>query len=137
MPLGPKRAPGRYDVPVSKGAPGCMVNSGWWVLARMNVPMKAMSYFSSSLARQGQYGRRPKVEMPEKTESAWSWSAKIVCCLGSSKYLCSSIARYRTSSIVPQAFVWSSNWVLPVVTVRESKSCRAQNGKRLVQHCSY
>jgi hypothetical protein len=23
MPLGPKRAPGRYDVPVSKGAPMC------------------------------------------------------------------------------------------------------------------
>ena len=25
MPLGPKRAPGRYDVPVSKGAPGNLV----------------------------------------------------------------------------------------------------------------
>ena len=30
-----------------------------------------MSYFSLSSARQGQYGRRPKVEMPEKTASAW------------------------------------------------------------------
>ena len=30
-----------------------------------------MSYFSSSLARQGKYGRRPKVEIPEKTESAY------------------------------------------------------------------
>lgn len=34
-------------------------------------PMKAISYFTSSLARHGWYGRRPKVEMPEKTESAW------------------------------------------------------------------
>ena len=32
--------------------------------------MKAMSYFSASLARHGKYGRRPKVEIPEKTESA-------------------------------------------------------------------
>jgi len=54
MPEGPKRAPGRYDVPVSKGA-----------------PRKAMSNLSASEARQGKYGRRPKVEMPEKTESAW------------------------------------------------------------------
>ena len=38
----------------------------------LDVPRKAISYFSSSLARQGQYGRRPKVEMPEKTESAYS-----------------------------------------------------------------
>ena len=34
------------------------------------IPMKAMSNASSLLARQGKYGRRPKVEMPEKTESA-------------------------------------------------------------------
>jgi hypothetical protein len=34
------------------------------------VPMKAISKLSSLLARQGKYGRRPKVEMPEKTESA-------------------------------------------------------------------
>ena len=54
MPVGPNRAPGRYDVPVSKGA-----------------PMKAMSNFSALLARQGKYGRRPKVLMPEKTESAY------------------------------------------------------------------
>lgn len=33
-------------------------------------PMKAMSYFCSLLAKQGKYGSRPKVEMPEKTESA-------------------------------------------------------------------
>ena len=74
MPLGPKRAPGRYEVPVSKGAPGCLGQclrdgegrgcEGW-------IPRKAMSYFSLSSARQGQYGRRPKVEMPEKTASAY------------------------------------------------------------------
>ncbi len=37
---------------------------------RVDVPMNAMSYFTSSDARQGKYGRRPNVEMPEKTESA-------------------------------------------------------------------
>jgi hypothetical protein len=33
-------------------------------------PRKAISNFSLSLAKHGKYGRRPKVEMPEKTESA-------------------------------------------------------------------
>lgn len=37
--------------------------------------MNAMSYFSTSLARHGKYGKRPKVEMPEKTESALKQSA--------------------------------------------------------------
>jgi hypothetical protein len=35
-------------------------------------PIKAMSYFTSSLARHGWYGSLPKVEMPEKTESAYA-----------------------------------------------------------------
>lgn len=33
--------------------------------------MKAMSYLTSSVARQGEYGSLPKVEMPENTESAF------------------------------------------------------------------
>jgi len=33
------------------------------------IPMKAISYFTS-LERQGWYFKRPKVEMPEKIESA-------------------------------------------------------------------
>lgn len=33
-------------------------------------PRNAMSYFSSSLAKHGKKGSRPKVEMPENTESA-------------------------------------------------------------------
>lgn len=37
-----------------------------------NIPMKAMSYLASLLGeRHCAYGRRPNVEMPEKTESAW------------------------------------------------------------------
>ncbi len=78
MPLGPKRAPGRYEVPVSNGAPGKWSISACGVLKSIGVPMKAISYFSSSLARQGQYGRRPKVEMPEKTESACSGQLSII-----------------------------------------------------------
>ncbi len=40
-----------------------------------------MSYFSSSLARHGQYGRRAKVEMPEKTESALRMSVMVTSAL--------------------------------------------------------
>jgi hypothetical protein len=39
----------------------------WLVLY---VPINAISYLTSSLARQGKYGRRPNVEIPENTESA-------------------------------------------------------------------
>jgi hypothetical protein len=35
--------------------------------------MKAMSYLAW-VDKQGLYGRRPNVEMPENTESAWSRS---------------------------------------------------------------
>ena len=34
--------------------------------------MNAISYFSSALAKHGKYGSRPKVEIPENTESAWN-----------------------------------------------------------------
>ena len=66
---------------MSKGAPECR---GQCVLVGdgqgfgEEVPRKAISNFSLSSARQGQYGRRPKVEMPEKTASAyWVRSARI------------------------------------------------------------
>lgn len=71
MPFGPKRAPGRYEVPVSKGAPAMTMVSFTCDPQNFSVPRKAISYFSSSLARQGQYGKRPKVDIPEKTESAY------------------------------------------------------------------
>lgn len=35
--------------------------------------MNAISYFTSSDARQGKYGRRPNVEIPENTESAFDY----------------------------------------------------------------
>jgi hypothetical protein len=38
-------------------------------------PKKAISYFSSSLAKHGKKGRRPNVEIPEKTESAYVTSS--------------------------------------------------------------
>lgn len=37
-----------------------------------SLPRNAISNFSSSLARHGKYGSRPKVEIPEKTESAYN-----------------------------------------------------------------
>jgi hypothetical protein len=72
MPLGPKRAPGRYEVPVSNGAPVDVLDPTSTSTASKSltaIPMNAMSYFTS-LERQGWYFRRPKVEMPEKIESA-------------------------------------------------------------------
>jgi hypothetical protein len=37
-----------------------------------DAPIKAMSYFTSSDAKHGKYGRRPNVEIPENTESAFA-----------------------------------------------------------------
>jgi hypothetical protein len=38
--------------------------------SRCHTPMKAMSYFTAVLERHGWYLMRPKVDIPEKTESA-------------------------------------------------------------------
>lgn len=57
--------------------------------------MKAMSYFTFSVARHGEYSIRPKVDIPEKTESACgilspedSYLCQVII-----SYLCASIAR--------------------------------------------
>lgn len=36
----------------------------------MNIPINAISYLTSSVAKHGEYGNLPKVEIPENTESA-------------------------------------------------------------------
>lgn len=98
-----------------------------------------MSNFSLSSVRQGQYGRRPKVEMPEKTESA--------CCARSAvlhghwqgrEYLCTTITRDWCPGVVPQALVRSSNWLLVVVVVEVSgsKGSTGKEGQRSEQHGS-
>ena len=75
-----------------------------------------MSYFSSSLARQGQYGSRPKVEMPEKTESAW-WRQYRPFTSHWRSYLCPSVAGYTMMGIVPQAFMGARNRLLLMVAM--------------------
>lgn len=100
-----------------------------------------MSNFSLSSVRQGQNGRRPKVEMPEKTESA--------CCARSAilhdhwqgrEYLCTTITRDWCPGVVPQALVRSSNWLLVVVVVvvevGGSKCSTRKEAQRIEQHGS-
>lgn len=88
-----------------------------------------MSNFSLSSVRQGQYGRRPKVEMPEKTESACG--ARSATTKGhwlGIEYLCTTIARDWAPGVVPQALVWSSNWLLVVVVVGV-RGCKCSTSK--------
>ena len=66
--------------------------------------MKAISYFTWSVARHGEYSMRPKVEIPEKTESAWKVVGYAIL-IQLAKYgtdLSSAISR---KGIVPQALV--------------------------------
>ena len=83
-----------------------------------------MSYFSSSLARQGQYGSRPKVEMPEKTESAW-WRQYRPFTSYWRSYLGPSVAGYSMMSIVPQTFVGPGNGLLLMVGMGAHNDCQA------------
>lgn len=98
-----------------------------------------MSNFSLSSVRQGQYGRRPKVEMPEKTESACGARSGTTSGHSQSRtYLCTTIARDRCPGIVPQALVRSSNWLLVVIVVgvSGSKGSRSNYAERIEQHGS-
>jgi hypothetical protein len=92
--------------------------------------MKAMSNFVL-VARQGAYGRRPKVEMPENTESA---CREVNCCsqglsLLEESDLCSTIT---WKSVVPQLLEWASQWflVMGVVAVGSYSCCEAENSRR-------
>ncbi len=98
--------------------------------------MNAISNFSSSLARHGQYGKRPKVEMPEKTESACERQRWSIALFTPRRYLCSAIPRYWPSRIIPQALVRSSDWLLVMVAVSNGNSNKATETERLEQHGS-
>jgi hypothetical protein len=85
--------------------------------------MKAISYFTSSDARHGKYGRRPNVEMPENTESAFALSVSDRS--GSQlAYLSSTITG---QSVVPQGFVRPLDWNL-VLMIAMSKCSGNQDG---------
>ena len=71
-----------------------------------------MSYLTLSVARQGAYWRRPKVEIPEKTESAWSCQQSPCRFQKSPPYLGATIAR---KCVVPKALVRSLNGSLVFV----------------------
>ena len=97
-------------------------------------PIKAMSYFTESVARQGEYWMRPKVEMPEKTESALelrsvfrSGSRFLVAYLGAS---------VSWEGVVPQALVRPSERLLVVcvVTMGLSDCCQSSQTSQLLQH---
>jgi hypothetical protein len=100
-----------------------------------DVPIKAMSYLTSSDARHGKYGRRPKVEIPENTESALENQ------LASSSdeqlqltYLSSAISGQR---VIPESFVRTRNWYLTfMVTVRKCTTGSQNRGSRnFSKHC--
>lgn len=138
MPEGPNRAPGRYEVPVSNGAPVCPVRSATQGRKRVtdNRPMKAISYFTSDRDRHGWYGSRPKVEMPEKTESA-CFSALLLSsatrdCWVELHYLRAAVAG---QPVVPQRLVRPRRRLLVVVTVVGRRNGRPrEQGDALGHH---
>jgi hypothetical protein len=86
--------------------------------------MNAMSYFAC-VFRHGLYGRRPKVEIPENTESAF---AKVNCCscanIGTLEtYLSAAVTR---KCVVPQLLKRASQWLLVVTVVTMSSHCRRE-----------
>lgn len=97
--------------------------------------MKAMSYFTSSVARHGEYCTRPKVEMPEKTESAckndqfWEflWNDRSCSYLGTT---------VTGQGVVPQALVWSLQWLLitSMISMSSHSSCKGSNRSKDLQH---
>jgi len=63
-----------------------------------------MSYLTWLVARQGAYWSRPKVLIPEKTESAWMLSTERILndLEGGCKYLGATVAWQR---VIPEALV--------------------------------
>lgn len=96
--------------------------------------MKAMSYLTWSVARQGEYWMRPKVEIPEKTESAWG-VAQLSVLAGALAvaYLSPSIT---WKSVVPQALVRSSErfLVVCVVAMGLNGRCQSSQSNESLQH---
>lgn len=99
--------------------------------------MKAISYFTSSFARHGWYGSFPKVEIPEKTESACLNVRAYVVLVPNNTNLCSTISWKLSVSIlracVPQRFMRTFNWSLRVVAVC-SDDCRKAEEYIYSQH---
>lgn len=101
------------------------------------IPINAISYFTS-LERHGWYLRRPKVEIPEKMESAWF---EVNCCLAAFTKknwrtdLSSAIAR---ECVVPETLVRTFQWFLIVVMVTMSSYSRskAENCRGKLHCCS-
>ena len=71
-----------------------------------------MSYLTLSVAKQGAYWRRPKVEIPEKTESACRCQQSPCQYRTSQPYLSTAITR---KLVVPKTLVWTFNGGLVVV----------------------
>ena len=94
-------------------------------------PKKAMSYFSRSLDRHGQYGSRPNVDMPEKTESACPSQSWVLDKLVGRVYLCSTITGYRSMCVIPKTLVGSCDWLLIMVAMCKRKCSIGEKKERL------
>jgi hypothetical protein len=92
--------------------------------------MKAMSYFTSSEARQGWYVMRPKVEMPEKTESAYVKSIGYFTASSSFSGFTNLGATISWQSIIPKTLVWSRDWLLMVVLVTVGLDNSSKTGQQ-------
>ena len=99
-------------------------------------PMKAMSYLTSSVAKQGEYWMRPKVLMPEKTESAWAGVSKASRCVVKSPLLTDLSTAITWNGVVPQRLVRALQRLLVMSMALMSCDARRKgsNGSKDSQH---
>lgn len=90
-----------------------------------------MSYFTSSDAKHGKYGRRPNVEIPEKTESAFVCQSRTTQVLQLA-YLGSTITG---QSVVPQSFVRTLDWdLILMISMCKCIGCQEGHGQYVGEH---
>ena len=91
-----------------------------------------MSNFLSSLAKHGKYGRRPKVEIPEKTASAWYMISRELLKPEGIANLCFAITWH---GVVPQRFMRPRNWSLALmISVGDGRRHQCQSRDEARQH---
>lgn len=89
-----------------------------------------MSYLTFSVAKQGEYWSRPKVLIPEKTESAYDHQLENSQTQSFIQYLSTTISR---QSVVPKTLERSFNGSLFVVTVGVG-SANKDSGRGKIPH---
>lgn len=99
--------------------------------------MKAISYVISLLAKQGRYGSRPKVEIPEKTESALRYHTVnfLTTNLGELEEKTNLRPTIPRQPIIPQRLMRTSNILLLImVTMSYNHRRKAKKNKAFRDH---